>query len=58
MSTFKTGEANPAHLALAKAHGKRVEGRDGDYIVVAYHWQGDVYITEIRGPKDSPGSQE
>ena len=58
IGALKIGEASPALFALAERHGKRIEGRDGDYIVVAYQWQGQVYVTEVRGPKDSPCSPE
>lgn len=33
-------------IERAKALGKRIEGRDGDYLIEAYQWQGNIYITD------------
>ncbi len=33
-------------LWAARLFGRRVEGRDGDHVCIAYQWRGKVYIVK------------
>lgn len=44
---FRT--ASPVEFEEAKQLGKRIEGRDGDAIVIAYEWRGALWIADESG---------
>jgi hypothetical protein len=45
-------------IRLAKIFGKRVEGTDSAYRVVAYRWRGNLYFTEFHQTLTSKGSSD